>query len=87
MAKKTFECPNCGAPVPVGRKGCRECGSDAQTGWQDAEEIDYQSIEIPDGYGPADELSSETPREQRTKIVAGLLVALIAAVVIIVLFY
>jgi hypothetical protein len=51
-----FECPNCGADVAVGAKVCRECGSDDSTGWQSSEEIDYQSIDIPDGYGPADEL-------------------------------
>jgi len=47
-----FECPNCGADVAVGAKVCRECGSDDSTGWQSSEEIDYQSIDIPDGYGP-----------------------------------
>ena len=54
-----FECPNCGAGVPVGAKVCRECGSDDSTGWQSSEEIDYQSIGIPDGYGPDDEESDE----------------------------
>lgn len=32
----------------TGRLACPECGSDERTGWQDAEEIDYQSVEIPD---------------------------------------
>ncbi|MCB9878623.1 MAG: hypothetical protein H6835_13580 [Planctomycetes bacterium] len=50
--KPTFECPHCGAEVPAGRTVCRECGSDARTGWLDDEEIDYRSIDIPDGYGP-----------------------------------
>ncbi|MCK5941397.1 MAG: hypothetical protein KAI24_05455 [Planctomycetes bacterium] len=58
--RETFECPNCGAEVAVGRKACRECGSDDLTGWQSSEEIDYQSIDIPDGYGPDDE--AESPR-------------------------
>ena len=48
MARSTFECPQCGAPVPAGRLACRECGSDAETGWQSAEEIDYQSVDLPD---------------------------------------
>ena len=54
MSKKReyTECPHCGADVVVGSKVCRECGSDANTGWQSSEEIDYQSIEVPDGYGP-----------------------------------
>jgi len=85
MARQTFECPNCGAAVPVGRKGCRECGSDASTGWQDADEIDYKSIDIPDGYGPEDELEAKEGMS-RTQVVAGLLVALIVAVVLIALF-
>lgn len=53
--RETFECPNCGADVYVGAKVCRECGSDASTGWRSSEEVDYQSIDIPDGYGPDDD--------------------------------
>lgn len=48
--REFFECPNCGADVPVGRKACAECGSDAETGWQSSEEIDYQGVELPQGY-------------------------------------
>lgn len=48
---ETFECPHCGELVKVGALACRECGSDVQTGWQSAEEIDYQSLELPEGYG------------------------------------
>ena len=81
MARETFECPNCGADVPVGKKGCRECGSDAATGWMDSEEIDYQSIDIPDGYGPEDEGGGKR-REVRVQWVATLLLLLIAAVVV-----
>lgn len=50
-----FECPHCGAMVPARAKACRACGSDAGTGWQDGDEIDYQSLDIPDGYGPDDD--------------------------------
>lgn len=56
---RTFECPNCGAPVKVGKKVCRECGSDDATGWMSSEDIDYRSIEIPDGYGPENELEQD----------------------------
>jgi hypothetical protein len=45
-----FACPNCGTDVPVGARACRECGSDATTGWQDSDEIDYASVDLPDGY-------------------------------------
>jgi hypothetical protein len=48
--REIFECPNCGADVPLGAAACRECGSDSSTGWQSEEEIDYQSLELPDGY-------------------------------------
>ena len=47
------ECPHCGVLVRVGRLACPSCGSDASTGWKSEEEIDYQSIEIPD-FLPAD---------------------------------
>jgi hypothetical protein len=48
--REIFECPHCGADVPINSKVCRECGSDADTGWQSSEEIDYQSLDLPDGY-------------------------------------
>lgn len=52
MARRPLEeCPNCGATFRRGRLACPECGSDAETGWQAADEIDYRSIEIPGGYG------------------------------------
>ena len=47
----TFECPHCGAEVKVTAVACRECGSDVETGWQSDEEIDYKSLDIPDGWG------------------------------------
>jgi hypothetical protein len=62
MAKKTrreiFECQNCGADVVVGAKACRECGSDASTGWLSSEQVDYAKVDLPDGYreGASDEL-------------------------------
>jgi hypothetical protein len=56
--REIFACPHCGADVAVGAKACRECGSDAETGWQTGEEIDYQSIDIPEGWGPQDEATA-----------------------------
>ena len=46
-----FDCPHCGAPVKSTARACRECGSDLKTGWQSEDEIDYQSIELPDALG------------------------------------
>ena len=43
------ECPNCGATFRAGRLACPECGSDAETGWRGAEDLDYLAVEIPDG--------------------------------------
>ena len=38
-----MECPHCGALVPSRRICCASCGSDLETGWKDAQEIDYSS--------------------------------------------
>ena len=53
--REIFECTHCGADVAVGSLVCRECGSDASTGWQSSEEIDYQSLDLPDGYATGDD--------------------------------
>lgn len=34
----------------AGRLACPECGSDDSTGWRDAEDLDYMSVEIPDSW-------------------------------------
>ena len=48
--REFFECQHCGADVAVGSKACKECGSDAATGWQSSEEVDYQQLDLPEGY-------------------------------------
>jgi hypothetical protein len=68
----TEECPNCGAIFRRGRLACPECGSDAQTGWQDAEEIDYQSIELPDCDPPA---AAPPARRRWLALIAALVAA------------
>lgn len=57
--RELFSCPNCGADVAVGAKVCRECGSDASTGWKDEDEIDYASVDLPDGYRDGDGRSGD----------------------------
>ena len=38
MSRARFvECPYCEARVPRGVLACPECGSDAETGWQEGE--------------------------------------------------
>ena len=51
MPRRELEiCYECGAEFRRGRLACPECGSDAETGWKDETEIQYQSVEIPDYY-------------------------------------
>ena len=52
--RRMLACPNCGAMFPAGRISCPECGSDAETGWRNGEEISYQAVELPreDGAPP-----------------------------------
>jgi hypothetical protein len=75
--REFFECDHCGADVPVGSKVCRECGSDAGTGWQSSEEIDYQSLDLPGGYAddsdPAGGAVNEQPK--RWLLVTALVLA------------
>lgn len=71
------ECPHCGETFRAGRAACPHCGSDAETGWADAEEIEYQSVEIPDFY---EEPSAPWRRPWMSiLIVLGTALALLAA--------
>ncbi len=51
--REFFSCPHCGADVPVGAPACKECGSDAETGW--SEDPDVWEADIPAGYGDEDD--------------------------------
>jgi len=72
--REIFECPNCGADVAVGSKACRECGSDANTGWQDPGEIEYASVDIPEGWSESGAASA--PRRRWWIAVVALVVAI-----------
>ena len=86
--RATFSCPNCGADVRMGAKVCRECGSDSTTGWQGQDEIDYASVDLPDGYRDVDDPdgnelpASRTPTWVRwtALVVVGALVATVVVV-------
>ncbi len=67
--RRTFDCPNCGAAVPVGAAACPECGSDEQTGWSD--DTMYDGLDLPD---PEDE---GEPSRPRTRWYGSMLVAVI----------
>ena len=62
MMAEFVECPHCGAELRQGRLACPECGSDATTGWQSAESIDYQSVELPDSDAGVELGEPVTPR-------------------------
>jgi hypothetical protein len=80
--RELFECPNCGADVPVGAKACRECGSDAATGWQSGEEIDYQGIELPEGYAVDPEHPGAVVQDKRPPWVPLVAIVLVAALLL-----
>jgi hypothetical protein len=40
-----FNCPNCGAEVPIKALSCPVCGSDEKTGW--SEDTMYDGLDIP----------------------------------------
>ncbi|MDP6930964.1 MAG: hypothetical protein QF412_14795 [Planctomycetota bacterium] len=49
MAPARYEtCPHCGSRFKASRPACPDCGSDANTGWRDPEDLDYLSVELPD---------------------------------------
>ncbi|MCR9244168.1 MAG: hypothetical protein NXI31_03995 [bacterium] len=76
--REYFACPHCGADVLAGSKACKACGSDAETGWQDEAEIEYQSLEIPDGWGPENETALPTNAGKRWWVpVIAIVVALL----------
>ena len=68
--------------VKANSQFCRACGSDMSTGWQSSEEIDYQSVDIPDGIGPddfQDAFAEDAPRRSmaaRVFQIAAILVAI-----------
>ncbi len=40
-----FDCPNCGAEVPIKAKSCPDFGSDENTGW--SEDTMYDGLDLP----------------------------------------
>jgi hypothetical protein len=55
--RRTFECPHCGADVPVRALACPECGSDAGSGW--SEDADAWAGELPSGHGEDEDFDYE----------------------------
>lgn len=48
-SRRTITCPHCEATLPASASSCRECGSDARTGW--SEDAEAWSGDLPAGYG------------------------------------
>lgn len=46
-----FVCPHCGADVLRGAKACKECGSDAETGWAPEARHHDEEEALPTGHG------------------------------------
>lgn len=63
--------------MPRRARACPECGSDDRTGWASGEDLEYESIEIPDAYDPDEWEREAGRREVRSKRV-GLIAALVA---------
>jgi hypothetical protein len=79
-AGATFSCPNCGAEVRRGARSCPECGADDETGW--SEDTMYDGLDLPDpGYGE-EEPGRARPGGRLFKVVAIVLLALIALLLI-----
>lgn len=76
--RHTFPCPHCGADVAAGAAACRECGSDASTGWQDQDEIDYQSLDLPQGYADEGHPGARLPGRPRRWVVVVAIVLVLA---------
>jgi len=66
-------CSHCGAPLPPHAVACRECGSDAETGWN--RDVEYLSVELPEDSETADRRASrERNRDARRRTIAVLCV-------------
>ncbi len=56
-SQRSVPCPNCGELIPARALACRECGSDAETGWSDETYLD--GLDLPDTEGYEAFLESE----------------------------
>lgn len=75
-------CPHCGAEIPEGAISCRECGSDAKTGWSEGAE--NSDLETPD----YDEILENEfgSRKKRTSRILTAIVGGVLALVLLVVF-
>ncbi len=75
-----FDCPNCGAEVPIKAKSCPDCGSDERTGW--SVDTMYDGLDLP----AVDESDTQTrPSIFQSKVLYFIVAVL--TIVAFVLFY
>ena len=75
-----FDCPNCGAEVPIKAKSCPDCGSDVNTGW--SEDTMHDGLDLP----ALDESDTQTKTSMLQSKVLYFIVAILT-IVAFVLFY
>lgn len=75
-----FDCPNCGAEVPIKAKSCPDCGSDEKTGW--SEDTMYDGLDLP--------VFGESETQEKTSILQSkfmYFIVVILTILAFVLFY
>ena len=70
-------CPHCGAEIPDKALNCKECGSDAKTGW--AENAENADLEMPD-YDEILENEFGSSRKMFSKIVTAVIAGFVALI-------
>ncbi len=68
-------CPHCGAEIPDKAVSCKECGSDAQTGWSEGAE--NADLEMPD-YDEILENEFGSSKKRFSKIATAVIAGLVA---------
>lgn len=72
-------CPHCGAEIPDKATSCKECGSDAQTGWSEGAE--HADLEMPD-YDEILENEFGSPKKRASSIAMAVVAGFVALVLL-----
>ncbi len=73
-------CPHCGAEISDKALNCKECGSDAQTGWSEGAE--NADLEMPD-YDEILENEFGSSRKRFSKIVTAVIAGIVALILLV----
>lgn len=74
-------CPHCGAEIPDSAISCKECGSDARTGWADGAE--NADLELP-GYDEILENEFGSRKKGTSRILTAVVGGVLALVLLVV---